>query len=69
MRSPSLSGGGPLTSLEANAQEGNSLANILAETNPDDPAKVAVVSVESRHDVSMLQDDNSLSLLVAATHE
>ena len=55
--------------LEANAQEGNSLANILAETNPDDPAKVAVVSVESRQDVHVLQDDNFMSLLAATTHE
>ena len=54
VRSPSLSGGGPLTSLEANAQEGNGLANILAENNPDDPAKVAVVSAESRQDVPVL---------------
>ena len=69
VHSPSLSGGGLLTSLEANAQEGNSLANILAETNPDDPAKVAVVSVESRQDVPVLQDDNAMSLLAAKTHE
>ena len=67
VRSPSLSGGGPLTSLGAKAKEGQSC--------PSDPASLAVVKTpigvneETRHEMLVPLDDNVISLSTALTHD
>ena len=75
MRSPSLSGGDPLTTLGENAEERNRFANATVETRSSDPASVAVVMTqesvksESRHTLSVLQRNDGRLLLVATTHD
>ena len=67
MRSPSLSGGGLLTSLGENAKEGQSC--------PSDPASLAVVTTpmgvneESRQEMPVVLNDNAMSLFAASTHD
>ena len=46
VRSPRLSGGGPLTTLIANAEERTGLTNVMAETRSNDPASVTVVMTQ-----------------------
>ena len=46
VRSPSLSGGEPLTTLGENAEERNGFANVMAITCSSDPASVAVVTTQ-----------------------
>ena len=67
VRSPSLSGGGPLTSLGANAKEGQGC--------PSDTANLAVVTTpigvtkEARQEMPVLLDDDTIVLSTASTHE
>ena len=66
VRSPSLNGGGPLTSLGANAKEGQSC--------PSDPASLAVVTTpmgvneEPRQEMPAL-NDNAMSLSATSIHD
>ena len=75
VRSPSLSGGGPLTKLDAHVEERNGFAENTAETCSSDPAGIAVdttpegVSEESQHDIPEIFDDNDASLFAAMTHD
>ena len=75
MRSPSLSGGRPLTTLGANAEHHDGFANVMAETRSSYPASAAVVtthkSVKSKsvHRLSVLQSNADRSSLAATTHE
>ena len=70
VRSPNLSGGGPPTTLGANTES----ANIMAETRFSDPVSAAVVTTqesvksESRHTLSVLQINDDRSSLAATTH-
>ncbi|CAI5701502.1 unnamed protein product [Peronospora effusa] len=67
VRSPSLSGGEPLTSLGANAKEGQGC--------PSDTANLAVVTTpigvtkEARQEMPVLLDDDTIVLSTASTHE
>ncbi|CAI5721784.1 unnamed protein product [Peronospora farinosa] len=67
VRSPSLSGGGPLTSLGANAKEGpgwpSDTANLAMVTTP------IGVTEKARQDVPVLLDDDTIVLSTASTHE
>ena len=75
MRSPSLSGGRPLTKLGANAEHHDGFANVMAETRSSYPASAAVVtthkSVKSKsvHRLSVLQSNADRSSLAATTHD
>ena len=75
MRTSSLSGAGPFTTLGANMEERNRVANVMAETRSSDPASVAVVTTqecvksESGQELSVLQSNDDSSSLVATTHD
>ena len=74
VRIPSLSEGGLLTTIGANAEERNSFANLMAETCSSDPASAAVVTTqewvksESLYTLSVLQSNEDRSSLTASTH-
>ena len=75
VRSPSLTGEGPLTTLGANTEERNGFANVMDETHYSDTASVAVVTTqesvksESRHTLSVLHSNDDGSSLAATTHD
>ena len=70
---PSLSGGG-LTTRGADAEDHIGSDNVMAETRSSDPSSVAVVTTqesvksESRHTVSLLQNNDDASPLATTTH-
>ena len=73
VRSPSLSGGGPLRTLRANTEKRNGFANVMAETCSSDPFSAAVVTTqecvksESLYTLSVLQSNADRSSLAATT--
>ena len=75
VRSPSLSGGGPLTTIGVNAEECNGFDNVMAETCSSAPTSAAVLTTqesvksESRHTLSVLQSNDDRSSLVVTIHD
>ncbi|CAI5716747.1 unnamed protein product [Peronospora effusa] len=67
VRSPRLSGGGPLTSLGANAKEGHNCTSVTASS-----AVVTTpisVNEEARQEMPVILDDDTIVLSTASTHE